>query len=144
MQALSLTPKTFAVLQSLVEHSGHLVTKAAILAAVWPETAVGEAVLKVCVRELRQALGDSAQAPRFIATVHRRGYRFIAPLNAADGRATTGEGGPQQEPAVVVARGPQETCPGVRQLVGREAALRQLHEGLERKPRHNLLYASSD
>src|SRR5437773_8869521 len=92
-QALSLTPKAFAVLQSLVEHSGHLVTKAALPAAVWPETAVGEAVLKVCVRELRQALGDSAQAPR-----------FIAPLTAADGRATTGEGGPQQEPSVVVAR----------------------------------------
>ena len=45
--------------------------------ALWPETTVSEVVLSVCMRELRQALGDDARMPRFIETVHRRGYRFI-------------------------------------------------------------------
>src|SRR5438094_714575 len=49
--------------------------------AVWRETVVSEGVLTNCIAELRQALGDDAKRPRFIATVHRRGYRFIAPLS---------------------------------------------------------------
>ena len=81
-QAIALTPKAFAVLQYLVQHDGRLVTKEALLEAVWPGTAVGEAVLKVCIAEIRKALGDPARAPRCIATVHRRGYRFIAPVTA--------------------------------------------------------------
>ena len=77
-QTIALRPKTFAVLRYLVEHSGALVTKDALLDAVWSETVVSEAVLKTCVRELRQALGDNERAPQFIETVHGRGYRFIA------------------------------------------------------------------
>src|SRR5215472_18803730 len=77
-KAIHLTPKAFAVLQCLVEHSGQLVTKGVLLERVWPETVVGDAVLKVSVREIRKALGDRVGAPRFVATVHRRGYRFIA------------------------------------------------------------------
>ena len=79
-QALPLRPKTFAVLRLLVEHPGQLVPKATLLAAVWPETVVGDGVLMVCIRELRHALGDDARAPRFIETVHRRGYRWIGTL----------------------------------------------------------------
>jgi pimeloyl-ACP methyl ester carboxylesterase len=45
---------------------------------IWPDVFVSDGVLKVCVREIRQALGDRARLPRFIETVHRRGYRFIA------------------------------------------------------------------
>jgi DNA-binding winged helix-turn-helix (wHTH) protein len=77
---IALRPKTFAVLHYLVAHAGQLVTKDALLAAVWPETAVSDGVLKDCMYELRRALGDSAQAPQFIATVPRRGYRFLAPV----------------------------------------------------------------
>ena len=58
---VALKPKTFAVLQYLVAHAGQLVTKAALLDAVWPETAVGDGVLKVCIAELRKALGDRVQ-----------------------------------------------------------------------------------
>ena len=79
-QARVLRPKTFALLRYLVEHPGQLLTKAALLEALWPETAVSEVVLAVCIRELRQALGDDARTPRFIETVHRRGYRFIGHL----------------------------------------------------------------
>src|SRR5262249_27477785 len=76
-----LTHKACEVLQYLVAQPGQLVTKDALFAAVWPEMAVSERVLTNCITELRQALGDAAQRPRFIATVHRRGYRFVAPLS---------------------------------------------------------------
>src|SRR5262249_43691276 len=72
-QALHLTPKACTVLSTLVQHAGQLVTKDALLQAAWPETAVREAVLTLCISELRKVLGETAQAPRYIATVHRRG-----------------------------------------------------------------------
>jgi DNA-binding winged helix-turn-helix (wHTH) protein len=72
-----LRPKAFAVLRYLVQRPNRLVTKAELLHAVWPDTHLGEVVLKVCVRELRAALGDRARAPRFIETVHARGHRFV-------------------------------------------------------------------
>jgi class 3 adenylate cyclase/predicted ATPase len=75
-----LTPKAFDVLHYLVTHPDHLVTKDTLLDAVWPETAISDVVVRIAIGELRRALGDTAQAPRFIATVHRRGYRFVAPV----------------------------------------------------------------
>ena len=72
-----LTPKAFAVLQQLAAHPGRLFTKQELLDAVWPGVFVGDAVLKVAIREIRKALGDSAQTPRFIETAHRRGYRLM-------------------------------------------------------------------
>jgi DNA-binding winged helix-turn-helix (wHTH) protein len=57
-----------------------LVTKEALFQAVWPDTAVSDAVLTNRIAELRQTLGDDAKRPRFVATVHRRGYRFVAAL----------------------------------------------------------------
>ncbi len=59
-------------------------TKDELLDACWPETAVSDTVLKVCIREIRGALGDDTQSPRFIETAHRRGYRFIGQV-AEDG-----------------------------------------------------------
>src|SRR5215470_3794308 len=79
-ETLKLKPKAFDVLCYLVEHSGQLVSKDDLWRAVWPDVAVTDGVLAVCLTEIRQALGDNAKAPRFIETVHRRGYRFIAPL----------------------------------------------------------------
>jgi len=76
-----LTPKAFAVLSYLIEHPGRIVTKEELFAAVWPETVVSDAALSVCVRELRKELGDDAKTPQYIETVHRRGFRFIAPLS---------------------------------------------------------------
>lgn len=78
--AMPLHPKTLAVLRALVAQTGQLVTKDALFAAVWPETAVSESVLTVAVRQLRRVLGDQARLPQFIETVHGRGYRFIAPV----------------------------------------------------------------
>jgi DNA-binding winged helix-turn-helix (wHTH) protein/predicted ATPase len=79
-QARALRPKTFALLRYLLAHPGQVLPKAALLEALWPETMVSEVVLAVCIRELRQVLGDDARAPRFIETVHRRGYRFLSQL----------------------------------------------------------------
>ena len=79
-QLVILRPKTFAVLVYLVTHAGQLVTKEALFDAIWPETAVGDGVLKTSMNELRRALGETAKAPQWIATVYRRGYRFVAPV----------------------------------------------------------------
>jgi pimeloyl-ACP methyl ester carboxylesterase/DNA-binding winged helix-turn-helix (wHTH) protein len=73
-----LTPKAFAVLQHLAAYPGRLFTKQELLDAIWPGVFVGDAVLKVAIREIRKALGDDAQAPRFIETAHRRGYRLMS------------------------------------------------------------------
>lgn len=71
-----LAPRPFALLRYLAERPGRLVTKDELLDAVWPGVFVGDAVLKVAVREIRKALDDLANAPRFLETVHGRGYRF--------------------------------------------------------------------
>lgn len=114
---IELRPKTFAVLASLVEHAGQLVTKQRIIEAVWPDVAVGDDVLKGCIRELREALGDDSTRPRFIQTAHRRGYRFIAPVHAA---APVEPG-----PAPAVPSTPEPLC------VGREDELERLCAALE-------------
>jgi class 3 adenylate cyclase len=79
-QPIALTPKAFDVLHYLVTQPDRLVTKDTLLDAVWPETAVSDAVVRIAIGELRRALGDTAQASRYIATVQRRGYRFVAPV----------------------------------------------------------------
>jgi DNA-binding winged helix-turn-helix (wHTH) protein len=63
---VGLRHKTFAVLRYLVARPGQLVTKEEMLEALWPGTVVTDAALKICVRELRKALGDDDRAPRFI------------------------------------------------------------------------------
>jgi predicted ATPase len=73
---VALRPKSFAVLRHLLENAGRLMTKDELLDTVWARTAVSDTVLKSCVRELRKALGDDVHAPRYIETVHGRGYRF--------------------------------------------------------------------
>src|SRR5215831_17254889 len=82
-QPVALTPKAFDVLRYLVTHPDRLVTKDTLLDAVWPETAVSDAVVRIAIGELRRALGDIVRAPRFIATVPRRGYRFLVPVTQA-------------------------------------------------------------
>src|SRR6266545_3649463 len=109
-QAIALPPKAFAVLHYLVTHSDRLVSKDELLDAVWPDTAVSEAVVRVAIGALRKVLGDTAQTPRFIATVPRRGYRFLAPVEEHTG------GGPgpvpvPAEPVPVAAPQLPETLP---------------------------------
>lgn len=77
---IRLHPKAFALLRYLVDHPGQLVTKETLLDTLWAAAHVTEAVLSVYVAEIRKALGDDSRKPAFIETLHRRGYRFIAPI----------------------------------------------------------------
>lgn len=97
-QPVELTPKAFAVLCELLRKRGDLVTKDALLDAVWGHKHISESVLKTIVSQLRAALADDPRNPRYIETVSRFGYRFIGkatdlvskrPTNKA---ATTGDG----------------------------------------------------
>lgn len=72
-----LRPKTLDTLIYLVERRGHLISKNELLDAIWTDTEVTENALAQCIRELREALGDSQKDPRFIQTVQRAGYRFM-------------------------------------------------------------------
>ncbi len=75
-ERLSLSPKAFGLLSYLMEMNGKLVEKEQLFEQVWPGVTVGDAALTTVVKELRQALGDSAQAPEWIETVRGKGYRF--------------------------------------------------------------------
>src|SRR4051794_17335083 len=97
-RGIPLGPKTFAVLFHLVDRSGSLVTKNALLDAVWGDIHVTEGALKRCVLEIRRALDDPAEEPRYIQTLHGRGYRFQPANEPAAGPA---ESAAAQMPVVV-------------------------------------------
>ena len=80
---LRLRPKAFELLRYLAQRPGILVTKNEVLESVWPGRVISESGLTELIRELRKLLEDNAREPRFIQTVHRRGYRFIGCSNAA-------------------------------------------------------------
>lgn len=75
-----ITPKIFDTLQILVENAGHLVEREVLLETLWPDRFVEEGNLTFNIKTLRRTLGDNPGEPRFIETVPRRGYRFIAPV----------------------------------------------------------------
>ena len=80
---VELTPKLLDLLFHFLEHPATLVTKEALLDAVWPRANVTENALAQAVSDLREALGDEPAAPTYIRTVARRGYRFVAPVEPA-------------------------------------------------------------
>jgi DNA-binding winged helix-turn-helix (wHTH) protein/predicted ATPase len=75
-----IRPKTFAVLRYLAERPGRLVSTAELLRTVWANVAVTDVMPRLCIRELRAALGDDSRSPRFIETRPGRGYQFVAPV----------------------------------------------------------------
>ncbi len=77
-KSLPITPKVFELLLVLIENHGHLVEKSFLMEKVWPDSFVEESNLTFSIRQLRKILGDDIQHPRFIETVPKRGYRFIA------------------------------------------------------------------
>src|SRR5439155_8916391 len=103
----------YAVLTYLVEHAGRLARTRDLLEAVWPEGFIGDGALKVYISELRRALGDRPEAPRYIETLRGRGYRFL----------TTVWEHPPRTDGAAVADG---------SLFGREAACEQLRITLQR------------
>jgi Tol biopolymer transport system component/DNA-binding winged helix-turn-helix (wHTH) protein len=77
-EPVALTPKAFDTLQFLVENAGRLLEKDELMQNLWQDRFVEEGNLAFHIKVLRRALQDDAQRPRFIETVPRRGYRFIA------------------------------------------------------------------
>jgi len=102
---IALRPKSLKVLRFLAERPGQLVSKGELLERVWSGRVVSQDGLRVCVREIRTALGDSPETPQYLETVTGKGYRF---LEGRDGRALF----------------PETAGP----VVGRESELRQLDE----------------
>ena len=84
-ETVSLTPKAFDMLVTLVENSGHLVEKSELMRKLWPNSFVEEGSLAQNVSLLRKALGEN-QSQKFIETVPRRGYRFVATVLNKAGR----------------------------------------------------------
>ncbi len=85
-ERLPINPKTFQLLTVLVENHGRLVEKERLMESLWADSVVEDANLAFTVSLLRKALGDDAQKPRFVETVPRRGYRFVAAVT--EGLAT--------------------------------------------------------
>src|SRR5512135_3303226 len=79
-EILALTPKAFDLLQVLVTRADRVVEKDELMKRIWPDSFVGEDSLTQNVAVLRKVLGDASDSPRYIATVHKHGYRFVAPL----------------------------------------------------------------
>ena len=79
---IRLQTQPFQVLEALLEHPGHVVTREELRRRLWPEDTFVDFdhSLNTAVRRLREALGDSPENPIFIETLQRRGYRFIAPV----------------------------------------------------------------
>src|SRR3954463_2930928 len=76
-----LPPQPFQVLRLLAQNSGQVVDRDRLRREVWGETSVDfDRSLNVCVAQIRTALNDDAESPRFIQTLPRRGYRFVAPV----------------------------------------------------------------
>ena len=115
-EPLPLTPKAFDTLLLLVQNSERVMEKEEVLRRIWPDAVVEESNLAQNVFTLRKTLGDSPEGARFIATVPRRGYRFVAPVTpsrstAAEGAAggpATAEAPPRRGPGSRVAKGRSE------------------------------------
>ena len=100
-EPVALAPKPFAVLCALARTPGSLVTKNALLDLVWGHRFVTESVLKTAISEVRAALDDDPKQPRYIETVSRRGYRFIAAtVGASSQRAPATERNARDHPAL--------------------------------------------
>lgn len=84
-EPVPLTPKAFDLLLVLVKDAGHLLEKEALMKAVWPDSFVEENNLADNISRLRKALNDGENGQRFIETVPKRGYRFVADVKETNG-----------------------------------------------------------
>ena len=105
---IKLQQQPFQILQMLVEHPGEVITREAVRAQLWPDDVHVdfENAINSSIRKLRDALGDKAENPRFVETLARRGYRFIAPVEVLSNgqfNATKAQVALSASPAVIVA-----------------------------------------
>ncbi|HMS07904.1 MAG TPA: winged helix-turn-helix domain-containing protein [Pyrinomonadaceae bacterium] len=102
-ELVSLTPKVFDTLEIFITNPRRLIAKNELMERLWPDNFVEESNLTSNIKMLRRALGDDAANPRFIETVPRRGYRFIAEVR------TVGNEGPEEIDALARGRGAVST-----------------------------------
>jgi TolB-like protein len=95
---IKLTPRAATLLAVLAERATLVVTKQELVARAWQGRAIGDDALTSCVQELRRALGDDPRQPRLIETRHRRGYRLLVPVSAAELPAKSGTAAGQTAP----------------------------------------------
>src|SRR4051794_9480687 len=113
-QTVNLPPKALAILWVLVAYAGQVVSKAELFATIWPDTVVGEETLTSFIRLLRRALKDDSRQPRYVATVHRVGYRFLPAVATQPGLRS-------QVPGLL--------CPPRRTSIGKSLSLHNLEPG---------------
>jgi len=104
---VELNARYLDALSLLVSEAGRLVTKDRFLDEVWRGVPVTDEALTQCIRTLRRQLGDDAARPRFIETVPKHGYRFVAPVTNGD-RRDTPSGAPRaslRETLIIAAAG---------------------------------------
>jgi DNA-binding winged helix-turn-helix (wHTH) protein/tetratricopeptide (TPR) repeat protein len=122
-QAVELAPTPFGLLCALARQPGALLSKHALLDQVWGHRFVSDSVLKTAISDLRSVLADNPREPRFIETVARRGYRFIAKPAAL----------PAAPPAGSDDAGIEQS--GIAEFVGRSAELARLRQAWDRASR---------
>jgi len=81
-EPISIEPRVLDFLAYLAKRPGQLFTKDEIMKTIWPDHVVAESSLSRCVSDARRALKDDPRSPRFIQTVHRRGFRFVASVRS--------------------------------------------------------------
>lgn len=79
---LSIEPQVFNLVAYLVEHHDRVISRDELMAELWAGKVVSDSSLSTCIKEARKALNDDAQKQQYIATLNRRGYRFVGSLNA--------------------------------------------------------------
>ena len=127
---IRLHPKAFGLLRYLLDQPGQMVTKESLLETLWPGVHVTEAILSVYVAEIRKALGDHPKKPAFVETLHRRGYRFIAPvtIDHTQGRSQSMAGNEELIRPIMCEAA---TTIGAEPIIGREKERAFLLEKLE-------------
>src|SRR5690349_22715809 len=115
-ERMPLTPKAFDVLRYLVEHADRLVTQDEILERLWPETYVNPEGVRKYILEIRKVLCDQPKPPLFVETFPKRGYQFIAQVT---------------EEQMAAPAGAAAAASAAANIVGRDAALAQLHSHFE-------------
>lgn len=108
-ERLDLNARYFDALVLLVEEHGRLVEKDRFFEEVWEDVVVSDSALTQCIKEIRRQLGDEASNPRFIQTVPRHGYRFIAEVSVAQRSAVTAAPPAAGSVQASIDRGPEAT-----------------------------------
>ena len=109
---IRLPEQSFQILALLLEPPGELVTREEIQAKLWPHDTIVEFdhSINTAIKRLRDALGDAADNPRFVETLARRGYRFIAPVEWVQPSPPRGVPAPEAAPAPESSEAPEDLC----------------------------------